>query len=333
MQMNRQDLGANHHLTSETTESGADSPVFLVGSERSGTTLLRLMLDHHPDIAFNLESEFLVTHISDSGAFPDLATYHRKLAEDRVFRQSRFAIDEDLDFPHLVNDFLRQKRCRDGKRVVGATVHYGFRRLKFLWPNAKYIYLLRDGRDVAPSVVGMGWAGNDYVATEWWLKAESEWSEVRRELDRSRWLEVRYEDLTADAPGQLRRICEFIGVSYSERMFDYVRTSTYSWPDPSQNFKWRRTMRSRDVQLIEARIGPRLAERGYELSCGPPLRVSHMHDEWLRVQSRLLTLRHRIRTYGFWLVAAEIISRHLSLQNLRESARQAIHKIDDQNLK
>ena len=37
-----------------------ETPVFLIGSERSGTTLLRLMLDHHPNIAFNLESDFLV---------------------------------------------------------------------------------------------------------------------------------------------------------------------------------------------------------------------------------------------------------------------------------
>lgn len=37
-----------------------EPPFFLIGSERSGTTLLRLMLDHHPNIAFNLESGFLV---------------------------------------------------------------------------------------------------------------------------------------------------------------------------------------------------------------------------------------------------------------------------------
>ena len=47
-------------------------PVFLVGSERSGTTLLRLMLDHHPDIAFNLESVYIVAKISEDGTFPEL---------------------------------------------------------------------------------------------------------------------------------------------------------------------------------------------------------------------------------------------------------------------
>lgn len=331
--MEGQQKKAGHRLTGETEGWRIENPVFLVGAERSGTTLLRLMLDHHPDIAFNLESEFLVTYIADSGAFPDVAAYRRNLAEDRVFRQSRFDIDESLEFPQLVNDLLRQKRDRDGKKVVGATVHYGFHRLRFLWPAAKYIYLLRDGRDVAPSVVGMGWAGNGYVATEWWLQAESEWSGFRRELDRSRWLEVRYEDLTADPSGQLRRICEFIGVPYSERMFDYTRTSSYSWPDAKQNFKWRRTMRPRDVRLIEARIGPHLAERGYELSSQPLMRVGRTHDTWLRLQSRLGKLRHRVGRFGLWLVARDIISRHLGWTSVRDSTRAAMDNIVDRNLK
>jgi len=317
----------------ETETSKKEEPVFLVGSERSGTTLLRLLLDHHPDVAFNLESEFLVSEISDSGAFPDVGAYRRKLTEDRVFHHSRFLVDESLDFPTLVNDFLRQKRERDGKKVVGATVHYGFRKLKYLWPAAKYVYVLRDGRDVASSVVQMGWAGNGYVATKWWLEAECEWSELRKELAPSRWIEIRYEDLTADAPGQLRQICDFIGVTYSERMFDYVRTSTYSWPDPMQNFKWRRTMRGWDVRLIEARIGPLLAERGYALSSEPPLRVGIVHDKWLRLRSRLTTLRHRIGTYGLRLVALEFISRRLGWLDLRNSTRRAMDVIVDQNLK
>ena len=47
----------------------AAAPVFLVGSERSGSTLLRLMLDHHPEIAFAQKIDFVVEHVSDTGAF------------------------------------------------------------------------------------------------------------------------------------------------------------------------------------------------------------------------------------------------------------------------
>lgn len=310
-----------------------ETPVFLIGSERSGTTLLRLMLDHHPDIAFNLESEFLVAEISAAGAFPDVAAYRRVLRQDRVFQHSGFTIAEDLDFAALVNDFLRQKLERDRKHVVGATVHYGFSRLGYLWPRAKYIYLLRDGRDVASSVVEMGWAGNVFAGAKWWLDAEREWADFQKSLSRDRWIEVRYEDLIANSDAQLRRICEFIGVAFSERMFDYVESSSYSLPDASQGSKWRRKIRPRDLELLEARIGPRLAARGYELGCEAPPRVTQARAKWLQWRSRLNVLRHRLDMFGLRLLATEIISRRFKLSGVHSRAQHAINAIVDQSLK
>ncbi len=308
-------------------------PIFLVGSERSGTTMLRLMLDHHPQIAFNQESEFFVTRISDAGDFPQLDAYRKFLSEDRVFRHSGFSIDETLGYRALLNDFLRQKRARLGKSIVGATVHYDFRKLRYVWPRAKYIYLFRDGRDVAISVVQMGWAGNEYVAANTWLSAEAEWSQVRKTLMPAEWIEVRYEDLTEDPRCQLRRICDFAGVEYSERMFDYVKTSTYSWPDPKNNHKWRRTMPRKRLQLLEARLGPQLQERGYEMSSAQVARPGRVRDAWLSVQSRLGIFRFRIVHFGLGLVIAETLSRRLGLPGMNLAARRAIDRIIDRNLK
>lgn len=310
-----------------------ETPVFLIGSERSGTTLLRLMLDHHPDIAFNLESEFLVSEISSAGSFPDVAGYRRTLQQDRVFRHSDFRVRDDLDFRGLVNDFLRQKLERDRKRIVGATVHYGFSRLQYLWPRAKYIYLLRDGRDVASSVVEMGWAGNVFAGAKWWLDAEREWAEFQRSLARDRWIEVRYEDLVAKSEAQLRRVCEFIGVIFSERMFDYVESSSYALPDASQSSKWRRKIAPKDLELLEARIGPRLAARGYELGCEAPREVTRARAKWLEWRSQLNVLRHRIDMFGLRLFAVELVSRRLKLTGVHRRAQHAINAIVDQNLK
>lgn len=308
-------------------------PIFLVGSERSGTTMLRLMLDHHPQIAFNQESEFFVTRISDAGDFPQLDAYRKFLSEDRVFRHSGFSIDETLGYRALLNDFLRQKRARLGKSIVGATVHYDFRKLRYVWPRAKYIYLFRDGRDVASSVVQMGWAGNEYVAADTWLSAEAEWSVLRQTLKPADWIEVRYEELTADPRAELRRICDFVGVAYSERMFDYVNTSTYSWPDPRNNYKWRRTMSRKKLQILEARIGSRLRERGYELSSEVIVLPDPCRDTWLRFHSRLGTLRFRIARFGPGLVFVEFLSRRLGWLGMNRAAQRAIDQIVDQNLR
>jgi hypothetical protein len=310
-----------------------ERPVFLVGSERSGTTLLRLMLDHHPAIALNPESEFIVTQVADDGAYPDIRRYREWLRNDRVFQLHQFSIDERLDFVELVNDFLNQKRLRDKKDIVGATVHFQFRKLRGIWPRAKYIYLYRDGRDVASSITRMGWAGNVYVAADWWLQAEKEWQEVRPALDGEDWIEVRYEDLVADSRAQLERICTFLGIEYSEKMFDYVKTSTYAAPDVSLIAQWKKGMRKVDVQRLEAKIGHRLLGRGYELSGYPRIPVPWLASKWLYLHSRLNVFAFRIRRFGAAPTFLEILSRRLGLKQVHQRAVRRIDRIINANLR
>jgi hypothetical protein len=310
-----------------------EQPIFLVGAERSGTTLLRLMLDHHPRIAFNLESEYLVSRIAPDGAYPDMAQYREWLRRDRVFQHRPFEIDQRLGFVALVNDFLDQKRRRDAKPLVGATVHHHFGRLRAIWPRAKYVYLYRDGRDVAASVMRMGWAGNVYVAADRWLQAEAEWDALRPALERDQWIEVRYEELVAGPRAQLERICAFIGVAFSERMFDYVRDSTYAAPDPRLNYQWRSGMRKRDVQRLEEKLGPRLVTRGYELSGYPRIALSALARRRLHLQSRLLAFRFRLSRYGLVLTLQEALARRLGMARAHRSALRRIDRIVDANLK
>jgi Sulfotransferase family len=310
-----------------------EQPVFLIGSERSGSTLLRLMLDHHPDIAFNMESEFLVAGISDAGAFPDVAAYRLALVRNRIFRHSRFVIPENLDFPALVNDFLHQRRERVGKPIVGATVHHGFSRLRYLWPRAKYIYILRDGRDVAFSAVDMSWAGNAYMGVQCWMDAEDEWAGYQKLLAPGQWIEVRYEELVADPRTQLQRVCRLVGVNFSERMFDYAKTSSYSLPNPGAGSKWRTRRQSRQVCLVEARIGVRLVARGYELYCEAPLRIGWLGAWWIRWHSRFGVLQRRTALFGFWLAVLEPVSRRLGWTSVHGHVRDAIDAIIDKTLK
>ena len=304
-----------------------DKPVFLVGSERSGTTLLRLMLDHHPKIAFNNESEYFVTQIANDGAYPEISHYHAWLGKHRIFQSSGFVIDTSLDFASLLNNFLTQKRSRENKALVGATVHYEFRKLSRVWPQARYIYLYRDGRDVTNSVVRMGWAGNVYVAADWWLKAEEEWDRVRPALHKDNWIEVRYEDLIADSKSQLERICTFLGVDYSERMFDYVGRSTYQAPDTSLGHQWKTGMRKVDVQRLEQKLGERLLNRGYALSGHPRIAVSVFTKNCLYLQSRINAFIFRLGRYGIPLTMQETVSRRVGLKRMHQNATKRMDRI------
>ena len=200
-----------------------EGPVFLVGSERSGTTLLRLMFDHHPQVAFFFEFEYSVTRMPETSGWPDLEEYYDFLEQNRIFRAARLTIDKGLDYPHLIDNFLRQKQRRDGKPVVGATVHYEFDRLLRIWPDARFIHLVRDGRDVARSVIAMGWAGNMYMAVEPWLRAETLWSSLSGRLPADRWMEIRFEKVVSEPETVLTRFCEFIGVPYDPMMLEYLQ--------------------------------------------------------------------------------------------------------------
>jgi len=310
-----------------------EKPIFLVGSERSGTTLLRLMLDHHPSLAFNGESEYIVSQVTDDGAHPDMGRYRDFLRGDRIFQGSRFNVDESLDYPALVNDFLDQFRVRNRKTMVGATVHYGFHKLRKIWPGAKYIYLYRDGRDVADSIVRMGWAGNAYVGADWWLDAEREWEVLRGRLGKDDWIEVRFEDLVTGTAAQLARVCEFLGLPPSERMLDYVEDSTYEAPDAKSLYRWRTAMRMSDVQRLEDKLGERLSLRGYELSGHPRLRVTAIGKQWLYFQSRVRAFLFRLNRFGLMLTIQELLARRLGLREAHQDAIGRINRIINAHLK
>ncbi len=81
-------------------------PIFLVGAERSGTTVLRLMLSHHPQLSWCQEFEYVVDQVTNEGRFPNLDQYYEWLETHRVFQARNFKIDHTLDYVELVNSFL-----------------------------------------------------------------------------------------------------------------------------------------------------------------------------------------------------------------------------------
>lgn len=304
-------------------------PVFLVASERSGTTLLRLMLDHHPRIAFLGEFEFAIDQIDDAGRYPSLAQFYRFLSTDRMFLHWGFTVDHTLGYAGLVSSFLNQYRSRHNKPLVGATVHRHFDRLLVPWSDARFIHLVRDGRDVAHSVVGMGWAGNAWTGCQRWIDAERLWDSLALRLPAERRIELSFESLVRDPSRELSRVCEWLGVEFDAKMLEYWRSSSYERPNPAMIGKWRNELAEQDVRLVESRIGPMLERRGYELSGLPPIQVSSAFARRLRWHDRARRAKHRLRRYGVPLVVAEFIARRGNLMSLGAPVRLRMNAIDD----
>ncbi|MFL6229427.1 MAG: sulfotransferase family protein [Pyrinomonadaceae bacterium] len=210
---------------------------FIVGVPRSGTTLLRLMCDAHPELSIPPEMGFIPAA--------------EGLRRGRGLRQAFFEVVtsmpswEDANIPRAqfeqalreiepftvsegVRTFYRNYASRFGKLRWGdKTPSYCLQmdKIERVLPEARFIHIIRDGRDVALSLRGLWFSPGDRIgqlAHHW----RSGVTTARRLGQRRRhYMEVRYEELIADAPAVLRKVCDFIELTYDPRMESYYETS------------------------------------------------------------------------------------------------------------
>ena len=317
---------------SECTDTS--TPFFVVGAVRSGTTLLRLMLGHHPEICRCEEMEYVVGDIVPQDVREDTKEYVRRLKLDRGFRMSGYRINEQLDYPAMAFDFMSQRRFKDGRRLVGATVHHHFDRLPGLWPNARFIFLNRDPRDVARSCVEQGWGGTPWRASEFWLNAQSAWQRLRETVDADQRLEVYFESLAAEPQQNLDRICAFLGVEYDPAMLEINKDTTYSPPDPANARSWRDSATEDEIAQVESRVGlEALKSAGYEPSGLPLLSDSVMTRLRITFTDLQVRMLARVRKYGVVLWLQGLIARRLPWQGLRDRIRMKMDAVDNLHLK
>lgn len=310
-----------------------EKPFFLVGAERSGTTVLRLMLDHHPSIVWQQEFEYSVDLVGDDGVFPSVTLYKEYLECDRIFRATDFTVADELDYPSLVDSFLRQKLELKQKKVIGATVHRHFHRLLYIWQDAQFIHIIRDPRDVARSSIGMGWAGNVWYGVEEWVKVEKLWDKLKTKLTFDRYIEIKYEDLITNPTATLTKICQFIGLPYDDAMLTYDQDTTYSLPDPKLIKQWQKKSSSEEIQLVESKVKDLLSSRGYELSGLPTLEITPMMRQKLKFQNWWFKLQFRINYFGLSLVVSDYFSRKLDLKSWQKEIKLKMDQIVIKNLK
>ena len=308
-------------------------PAFLVGAHRSGTTLLRLMLDHHPDISVPGEFDFLTEIMAERTNQPTASEYLQRLSLHRGFLAQSFHVDPDASYSGLVRSFVQQLYYRNPSRVFVAVVHIGFQELARIWPDAKFIHMVRDPRDVAASAVKLGWAGNVYTGVQRWLAAESAWDNLARAIPTTNRCEVQFEKLIANPESTLRQLCEFLAVPYSPKMLNYHQNTTYDAPDPSLTNQWKRKLSPTEIGLVEGAVGVLLEDRGYQPSGYDTIRPSYWKGRQLLVQDRIARFLFRIKRFGFVNTVGVSLAGRFKLPNAQRKFQLRINEISKDHVK
>ncbi|MFK7897275.1 MAG: sulfotransferase [Myxococcota bacterium] len=309
-----------------------DAPVFLVGTTRSGTTVLSLMLGSHPALAHLGEFEWPWDFPSDEDR-PDLAEYHHWLSTNRHFNHHRVEIDSALGFDDLVRSFLEQMWEMDDPerecKALVTQVHRHYEQALRIWPNARFIHIVRDGRDVCASWIKFAWLGNGHRAGHDWKAAMEEWRAAERLIDPANRIELRFEDLINDVENQLARLCEFLGLPYDEAMLRYHEHTTYGPIDPNQAGKWQTGLDRRHLRLFEAVAGEELEAQGYPRSDEPAYAMRPWSRLWLRIDDAIRHNLGRVEKYGFSIWFWDHLTRRLPIAGAHDAVQLRINAVEN----
>jgi protein-tyrosine sulfotransferase len=215
--------------------SAADDPVFVLCAGRSGSTLLRFLLDAHPDLACPPETRLpwlarqLATAwavIEDAGpSGPSGQSVNGSSADAAISAPVAEGLRRSLD-PMMTSYLQRRGKRRYCDKSLGAAQHAGL--LLRIWPQARFVCLYRHPMDViASGIEASPWGLTSYgfepyigsppdnnvaALARYWLDYTTSIVAAEEHFT-DRCLPVRYEDLVTDPDGQIARIFEFIGAT------------------------------------------------------------------------------------------------------------------------
>lgn len=274
--------------------TSGSAPIFIVGTQRSGSTLLRLILNAHSEIAIPEEARFLTPLLNKKNiekpikghALSRLVKYLRANEQFRLWNYdaapflNELAVRDSAMLAEVIDNMFSSFAQSEGKPLWGdKSLFFGsVQLLHKLFPGARFIHIVRDGRDVFDSWRKMDASKSHptVMALDWRYKLRS----IERSLAKlppDRTLTLRYEDLVASPDTVVRSICSFLGIAFEPTMLEFHKTSgkyigehhsrlIFGAIDSSNIAKWRKHLSSDDARLYELMAANHLRHYGYELS-------------------------------------------------------------------
>jgi len=221
------------------------SPFFIVGSERSGTTLLMAVLGQHRRLAVPEVAWYYPRFRAFLHTYGDLAepTHFKTLVAEMIFGLKTPFFALDLNPATIVDELVRRTRSNTFREAYAAilglyaesvgkprwgekTPHNLFYVEEILadFPDARFLHLVRDGRDVAADQLRSAFGPrNVYAAALIWRRTQEVAARWRAKLNKAQWLDVRYEELAARPETVVREVLGFLGEDYDPTVLDFFR--------------------------------------------------------------------------------------------------------------
>jgi hypothetical protein len=293
--------------TTTTIDVANKSPIFIVGCDRSGTTLLRLMLNQSSMLYITPETKFL-THLKQNEAiYGDFThSYQRHFlirdlqtnqATSKTFTFPVFGLSiteaeqalaqvAPANFTKAAQAIFQASVSKKNKQRWGDKTPHQVRDITSLaeaFPDAQFLHVIRDGRDVAMSMRKAGWLnGNMLTIAKYWQRQVQAGITAGRSLinSKNRYYEVYYEQLLQQPETTLKNLCAWLHLEYTPQMLEYYRNVDVDiQPEHSNLFKlnrkpidasrayaWKSQLSRQDIADFESIAGNLLTELGYELS-------------------------------------------------------------------
>jgi sulfotransferase family protein len=272
-------------------------PFFIFGAQRSGTTLLRLMLNAHSKVAIPEEGGFWMpllrkfkknfnkriksTELEKYIEYINNSPQYKLWCNDDSNSFENIKKKKEVTLSYIMSTVYENYAKSKNKILWGDKTPSFFRMipvLSKLFPNAKYIHIYRDGRDVY-----LSWQAIDktkrnisLIALEWVYKLKRARKDLEN-IDSKKVIEVKYESLVSKPEENLKKICNFISIEYEETMLDFWKSSNQfigahhsklinSPVSLSSVAKWKKKLSNRQISKFEIIAGKILKENGYEIS-------------------------------------------------------------------
>ncbi len=301
-------------------------PVFIGGCGRSGTTLLGSLLGAHSDCLCVPESPFKtdVLRFFDHKTVPscEILAAILKTRRFKLWGLDRAALETcasqlDVHYPAGLLWLVGKYGESVGKPAAGLWVDHtpanvrSAMTLAELFPDAKFIHIVRDGRGVAASILPLDWGPNSIdSAAQWWTDAVAYGLAAESWGGSQRIIRVRYEELVQHPEPTVNKLCTFLGLEFQPNMLraDGFKLPGYttkqhsligSAPQPSRADAWERTLTLRQIEIFESIAGELLRYMGFPLKFGLNARKPTQAEKWMfalrEIYSEKLVNKVRLR--------------------------------------